>query len=173
MALSGWLHAVALYGDDVIEQLRARVAAYPEELARATVRRYVRFHRLWYVRSPDYFAARDAALWFHQAATEGCLQVLGVLAGLNRQYYSTSYFKRMRAFTETLTLKPADLPERIERVLANLSSDPAAAVGELEALVAETVALVEQRMPEIDVAEAKRFLGERHVPWRLSQHGEA
>jgi hypothetical protein len=93
--------------------------------------------------------------------------VLGVLAGLNRQYYSTFYFKRMRAFTETLTLKPADLADRIERLLAHLSSDPAAAANELEALVAETVALVERHMPEIDVTEAKRFLGERHVPWRL------
>jgi hypothetical protein len=36
-----------LYGDDVIEHLRARVATYPEALARATVRRYLRFHRLW------------------------------------------------------------------------------------------------------------------------------
>ena len=166
-ALSGWLHVVPLYGDELVERYRARVATYPEELARATVRRYLRFHPIWYLRSPDYFAARDAALWFHQAATVGCLHVLGVLAGINHQYYSTFQFKRMRAFTETLNLKPADLPDRIERVLANLSREPAAAASELEALVAETVALVEQHLPEIDVTQAKRRLGERHVPWRL------
>ena len=165
-ALSGWLHAIALYGDDVIEQLRARVAIYPEELARATVRRYLRFP-FW--GSPDFFAARDAALQFHQAAIEGCLHVLGVLAGLNRQYYSTFWFKRQRTFAEALTFKPADLPNRIDRVLANLSGDPAAAASELEGLVTETVALVEQHMPEIDVTQAKRFPGDRHVPWRLPQ----
>jgi hypothetical protein len=37
--------------------------------------------------------------------------------------------------------------------------------------VAETVALVEQHMPQIDVTDAKRFLGERHVPWRLPRSG--
>jgi hypothetical protein len=93
--------------------------------------------------------------------------VLGVLAGLNRQYYSTVQFKRMRAFAATLKRKPAELPDRIERVLANLSRDPAAVARELEALVTETVALVEQHMPELDVTEAKRFLGERHAVWRL------
>lgn len=164
-ALSGWLHVVPLYGDEIIERYRARVATYPEELARATVRRYLRFQPIW--RSPDYFAARDAALWFHHAAGEGCLHVLGVLAGLNRQYYSTFQFKRLRAFTETLQLKPPDLPDRIERLLAHLSDDPAAAASELEALVTETVALVERHMPDVDVTDARRFLGERHVPWRL------
>jgi hypothetical protein len=66
-----------------------------------------------------------------------------------------------------VTWRLADLPHRIERLLANLTANPAAAAPELEALVAETVALIEQHMPDVDVTEAKRFLGERHVAWRL------
>jgi predicted nucleotidyltransferase len=48
-----------------------------------------------------------------------------------------------------------------------LDAARAAVIRELEALVTETVALVEQHMPDIDVADAKRFLGERHVRRRL------
>ena len=163
-ALSGWLHAIALFGEDIVEARRRRVAVYPEELAGATVRRYLHFQPLWLM--PGYHAARDAALWFHHAAAENCLHVLGVLAGINCVYYSTFQFKRMQAFIDTLSLKPPDLAGRIERLLADVIADPPAAARELEALVAETVALVERHMPEIDVTDAKRYLGERQQPWQ-------
>ncbi len=164
-ALSGWLHAIALHGEDIVEARRRRVATYPEELARATVRRYLRFQPLWLV--PGYHAARDAALWFHHAAAENCLHVLGVFAGLNRRYYSTFQFKRMRGFIDTLQLKPPGLADRIERLLGDVTTEPPSAARELEALVAETVALVEEHMPEVDVSDAKRYLGERQHPWQL------
>lgn len=34
-ALSGWLHAIALHGENIVEARRRRVATYPEELAHA------------------------------------------------------------------------------------------------------------------------------------------
>ena len=164
-ALSGWVHAIALHGQDLVEARRARVTPYPEHLAAATVRRYLRFDPLWLM--PGYFEARDATLWFHHTAAQGCLHILGVLAGLNRQYFSTFWFKRMRAFIEMLTLKPPDLAHRIERLLANVTAAPPETARELEALVGETVALAERHMPEIDVADAKRYLGERQRPWKV------
>jgi hypothetical protein len=58
-------------------------------------------------------------------------------------------------------------------VLARLGSDPSAAAAEPEALVAETVALVEAHLPDVDVTDAKRSLGERQTPWPLPPGAEA
>ena len=39
---------------------------------------------------------------------------------------------------------------------------------ELEALVGETLALVERAMPDVDVGPARLWLGRREEPWNLS-----
>jgi hypothetical protein len=163
-ALSGLLQGIALHGEALIRERQARVASYPEALARATVERYLHFPPIW--RAPEYFARRDAALWFHQTVAEACLNVLGVLAGLNHRYYSTFQFKRMRAFIAGLDLAPADLADRIERVLASISRDPAAVASELESLAGETVGLVETHMPDVDTSSARQYLGHRFEPWQ-------
>jgi hypothetical protein len=43
------------------------------------------------------------------------------------------------------------------------------AVAELEALVAETITLVETYMPAIDTTKAKRRLGWRQSMWQAAQ----
>ncbi len=45
-AFAGWRHALALHGAALIEARRARMVAYPEALAVATVRRYLLSGRL-------------------------------------------------------------------------------------------------------------------------------
>jgi Nucleotidyltransferase domain len=162
-ALIGLLQGVALHGEALIAAWQARAAAYPEALARATVARHLRFLPVWW--APARFAARDASLFFHQSVVEACLNVLGVLAGLNRRYYAPVYFKRMGQFVAGLRLAPPDVAQRIERVLAATAARPEAAAAELEALVAETVALVEAHLPEVDTAAVRRDLGQRLRPW--------
>jgi hypothetical protein len=163
-ALCGLLQGVPLHGEDLIRGWQARAATYPEGLARAMVERHLRFLPIWW--APGYFAARDATVFFHQSAVDACLNVLGVLAGLNRQYYSTFQFKRMRAFVGALHLTPPDLANRIEGVLASIASDPVAAGAALEALVSETVGLIETHMPEVDTSMVRHYLGQRFQQWQ-------
>ena len=164
-AVSGLLRGVPLHGEALIRGWQARAAAYPERLARAMVERHLRFLPVW--RTPGYFAARDATLYFHQSLAEACLNVLGVLAGLNRQYYSTFQFKRMRTFIGTLHLAPPDLADRIERVIADAVARPDAAAQGVEALVTDTLALVEAHLPEVDTSSVRGDLGNRVEPWQL------
>ncbi|WP_243147284.1 hypothetical protein [Scytonema sp. UIC 10036] len=42
-------------------------------------------------------------------------------------------------------------------------------INELEALVRETVELVEIHMPQVDTSSARRKLGWRQEPWKLNK----
>jgi hypothetical protein len=158
--IAGLLKGIALHGHDLVSLWQSRAAAYPDGLAKKMVERHLQFFPFWC--SLEYFAARDATLWLHQILVESVQNLLAVHAGLNRQYCSTVKFKRMRAFVATLGLAPDDLAGRLERLFH--ADAPAAAI-DLEALIGETVALVEAHMPEVDTTPARWWLGQRVHPW--------
>lgn len=160
-ALSGTLECIPLYGEPDILRWKARAAAYPDALAHAMVAHYLKFFPVWGLL--ERFAPRDATIWLHQARVEIAQNLLGVLAGLNRRYYTTFQFKRMRRFIATLPIAPPDLTDRIEGLF---QADINTAAGLLEALVQETVALVETHMPDIDTSAVRRRLGWRQQPWQ-------
>ena len=157
----GLLEGVPLYGDELIASLRSRVDEYPESLRRAMVAQWWRFFPLWYF-EPS-FATRDAALWQQEELVNAAYGLVGTLAGVNRLYFARFEFKRERAFLEKLVLAPAGFPDRL---LGLFESPQADAVAELERLVAETQAIVEQELPDVDVT-LRRPPGSRQQPWSV------
>lgn len=155
-AMSGLLEGIVLHGEDVVAVWKRRAAGYPDDLARTVVAHHLRFFPLWYV--GERLARSDALPWHYQARVEALQNLLGILAGLNRLYYSTFQFKRMRRFIASMRHAPTALADRLERVL--LADSPQAGL-ELEALVRETLALVDAHMPEISTETARKYLG-RH-----------
>ncbi|HEX6290770.1 MAG TPA: hypothetical protein VFZ66_16395 [Herpetosiphonaceae bacterium] len=160
-ALSGILKCIPLHGEDQIRRWQARAAAYPDALARAMVEHYLQFSALWGL--SEYLEPRDAMLWRYQMTLENAQNILGVLAGLNRQYYTTFQFKRMRHFIAGLEIAPSNLAARLEYLF---EAEARASSLELEELVRETVALVEQHMPQIDTARGRRRIGWRREAWQ-------
>jgi hypothetical protein len=158
----GILKGVPLHGADLIEGWQARLRAYPPELTRAMVEAHLTFWPVW--RVADWLAARDMALWYHQTLLDSSTNVLGILAGINRLYYHPAYAKRLRTFVAGMRVAPARLASRLERLLTD---DPAIAIPALEQVVAETLAIVEAEMPEVDTTAIRRDLGSR----RSTQHG--
>lgn len=163
-ALQGTLIGIPLYGDALIQKWKNRIANYPEELAIAMIQHYLRFVPVWGMQ--EKIAKRDATLWYHQILVESVQNLLGVLAGLNRLYYSTFQFKRMRRFVGQMRIAPENLSDRLE---ALFRLEPAIAVIQLEAIIQETVALIEIHMPQIDTSAVKQKLGWRQQPWRTDQ----
>jgi hypothetical protein len=159
-AVMGVVDGVPLHGDDLIRGWQTRFAAYPDQLGLAMVEHYLTFFPLW--ESVERFDARDAKLFYYQSLVEASQNLLGVLAGLNRLYYSTFQFKRMRRFVGRMRLVPERFADRLD---ALFSLDPAAAGTELERLVEEIVALVETHMPTVDTAPVRRRIGLRQRPW--------
>lgn len=161
--LTGLQEGVPLHGEDLIRRWQARIADYPESLVRAMVEHYLgQLFPVWY--HQDYLMRRDATLWRQQLLVESAQNILGILAGLNRRYYSTFQFKRMRHFIAELQIAPIGLADRIEQVF---SPDFALACRELEGLAGETVVLVDVRMPEVDTSSLRAKMGERVQPWSV------
>jgi hypothetical protein len=161
-AMDGLQHGVPLHGADLIERWQRRLAGYPEALRRAMVEQHLRFFPLWMI--GERMAVRDATLFRQQMLVETSLHLLAVLAGLNGVYFSSFQFKRMHTFADRLASRPSDLADRIER----LFSAPDQAADELEALVGETLTLVERELPDVDTSRPRRWLGRRPEAWDLS-----
>lgn len=163
-AFEGTLHGIPLYGESLIQRWQAQIARYPDALARAMVEHYLAFTPIWYLQAR--LGPRDAVIWRYQIFVESAQNILGVLAGLNRVYYTTFQFKRMRRFIEQLQIAPPNLAERLENIFR---ADGETAIAQLETLVGETVALVEQHLPQIDTSRVRRRLGQRQQPWEPKQ----
>ncbi len=99
----------------------------------------------------------------YQALSEAAFNLVGVLAGLNGIYYTTFQFKRVERFVAGLTIAPPNFYARLQGLF---NAPLEEALSALEQLVAETVALVEQHMPQIDTTAARRRIGWRAQPWR-------
>ena len=160
-ALSGILTCIPLYGEPLVQEWKAKAEDYPAKLAQAMVAHYLNFVPVW--SKPERFLDRDGALWMHQILVDAEYNLIGILAGLNRLYYSLFQFKRMDAFLNRMEIAPPDLSNRLKRLL---TSTPPVMVAELKALVNETVDLVECHMPSIDTTQMRRQLGTRQQEWK-------
>ncbi len=161
-ALSGMLEGQALYGEAVIAAWQARLAAYPNGLRDAMVQHHLQFFPIWGMH--DYFATRDSRLWVHQIMLEAAQNILGVLAGLNRVYFSSFQLKRLRYLVKQFAFAPENLAERLELLLV---SDLQTASLALEQLLCELLALLEHHMPQIDMSKLAKRIGWRQQAWQL------
>jgi hypothetical protein len=160
MAIMGIQRGVSLHGADLIERWQARCAQVPDALARGMVEHYLRqTMSLWYF--ADALDRRDAALWLHQTLDTNALNVLGVVAALNRRFYATFQFKRMRHFVSSLPIAPPNLAERLQVVVA---SDERYGIE----LVREVLELVERHLPEANTSALRYPPGTRQRPWRVA-----
>jgi predicted nucleotidyltransferase len=156
---SGIAEGLPLYGQDMIERWRSRILAYPEPLRRTVIKRYWNFFPLWYY--ADAMAARDTELWRIEMLVDASLNLLGVLAGLNRLYYSRFELKRMHTLISKMSIAPPHLADRLESLFR---LQPSAAAEELGVLVTETRALVAAELPDLEL-HLPFPPGARQRPW--------
>ena len=159
-ALSGMLDCIPLHGEEIIGQWKTQIANYPDALAKAMVESNLSFFAIWALQ--DHLDARDTTIFQHQIRLENVQKLLGVLAGLNHQYYSTFQFKRMQQFIEQMHIAPKNLCARLEDIFCQ---EPTAAVNPMKELIAETIALVEQQMPEVKTSNVQRSLNRQPRTW--------
>jgi hypothetical protein len=165
--MSGLFEGLPIFGEVLIEQWR-RKADYTEELQRATIQNRWKFFPWWYFE--DRLGARDATAWRYDVLVRSTYAIVGVLAALNRLYFSTFEFKRASKFISRLEVAPVNLAARLD---ALFDSDERRSTAELERLVAETQVLVGERFPDIDLrlewGGKPTPPGEREAPWASRQ----
>lgn len=154
----GIAKALPLAGAQQLAALQARLADFPDNLARAMVTHGLNA-RPTHWRAAAQIVHRDAPLWSREIQVEACYSLLLTLAGLNRRWFTRFQVKRMRRLADKLPLAPADLAARID---ALLQAPPRKAFDALHGLEAEVLALVEAHLPEVDTAPARR----RHGSYR-------
>lgn len=158
----GLLRAQALIGADRLQGWRAQVAGFPSALGDAMMRHYLAEPTPW--RWFGLLLHRDAELWSRQLLNEACYRLFGVLAGLNRCYYTTYQFKRVRRFAAQLVLAPRDLVQRTEALLVAPLPDAFIALHRLDG---EVLALLQAHAPHIDQSAAQ----ERRSRFNLTATG--
>ncbi len=161
-ALEGTLACKALYGDAYIDRWKAQIATFPPALAQAMVEQNLQFFAIWGLE--PHFRTRDATIWYYEILVQTAQKLVGVLAGLNHLYYTTFQFKRQTRFIDEMAIKPEAFAARLE---ALFTADLHDALIEVEALVGETITLVETHMPDVDTSTAKKRLGWRQESWEV------
>lgn len=152
----GILKAEPLFGQQPLQALKQRLAAFPPELALAMARHFSDTPPFpW--RAMNQLVERDAALWCRELHVQAGYRLLGLLAAVNGLYYTTFQNKRLRHFAGKLTISPPDLAARLE---ALLSAAPGPAAHALHALEGEVLALVERAFPALDLStvQARRSM---------------
>ena len=142
----GILKAEPLEGDAQLERLKTRLRIFPDELADAMVRHFLAAPLSW--RGISQLVDRDAALWCRDLQVDACYRLCGVLAGLNRIYFTRFQVKRLRRLAAKFVNAPTDLAQRVERLLDAPPREAFALLFELEGEVLERV---ERAMPHIDL----------------------
>jgi hypothetical protein len=151
-AFEGMLSAIPLFGADLYEQWRVRVAGYPDGLARAIVRAHLQFMPPWVLL--DQGLNRGDLANYYSTLLPIITNVLNVLAGLNRRYLCTVHLKNVPAILETMPLKPPHAGRHIRALLTRQDF-----AQHYSALIEGTLALVEQYMPEVDTTAARGTYG--------------
>jgi hypothetical protein len=159
--LSGLVEGRPLHGEELLARWRERVSAYPDALRRSGIEHHWRFFPLWWY-GPA-LARRDAELWRLDMLLEASFDLLGVLAALNRVYYTRFQLKQLRRLVAKLELAPPDLADRLERLV---HLPPVDAADELGRLVVETRDLVARELPDLDLP-LRRPPGTRAEPWQI------
>jgi len=148
----GIAKALPLVGAERLVALQARLAHFPDGLARAMVEHGLNAKPIHW-RAARQIIQRDAPLWCREIQVEACYALLLVLCGLNRRWFTRFQVKRMRRLADKLVIAPARLVERTEALLA---APPREAFDALHALEAEVLALVAEHMPDVDLEPAQR-----------------
>jgi hypothetical protein len=150
--LAGFLAGIPLHGQPLYEQWTRRIGVYPPPLAVKMVREHLRFIVRGCLLNQGY--RRGDLLFYVDGLCQMLKNLLGIWAGLNRVYLSTAEPRWLADELQRMEILPDDAWRRMQAVLTGRAEE---AVEMLDRLIIDTLDLVDEHMPEVDVARARRF----------------
>jgi hypothetical protein len=149
--LRGVQEAIVLFGAERYEPIRERVLEFPDALRRAMVEANLAFTPSWIYDGMG--RDRGDLVVFYEYVLATIRSLVGVLAGLNRVYVAPEKLKRVGAVVARMEIVPTEAAARLEALL-DLPREEVRA--ELDDLVGRTLDLVDEHLPEVDTARARR-----------------
>ena len=143
-SIAGFLTSLPLHGAGTVDEWKGRLAHYPDELALKIVRQHRRFFVPGYLLNQAF--RRGDTLAYYDGLCLMLKNLLNIWAGLNRTYLSTEEPRWIEYYLDQMTIRPEDASGRMRRALSGTAEE---GVGILESLMAETIALIEEHMPEL------------------------
>jgi Domain of unknown function (DUF4037) len=158
--------ALPLVNPTLITCWQQQAAAYPHDLAVATVRQHLRFRPAW---EQEQLAERHEVLVLYDSFCTAQKRLLLILLGLNRLYYPG--WRWMTQLIDQLQVTPPNLSPRLKQLFAIVSIDPLASVYQLHDLIEETFVLVETHLATVDTRQARARFQERRKNWEHAPDG--
>jgi hypothetical protein len=135
---------IPLYGADQARDWKARIQAYPRELALGFLQIYIpHFH----LRQLNLAAHRDNPTAFYHTLSAIHCSLFLVLLALNEFYFPT--FKWMYPALQRMPRTPLQLAQRLRFMF---DEPPIQAAAQLRAVLTETVDMVEAAYPDLDTS---------------------
>lgn len=145
-SIGGFLDSVPLYGEAMVRDWKERLSAYPPGLAVKIVQRNLAF--FWHGCIENQGLKRGELVFFYDGLCYSMKRITDILAAMNRLYFTAMEPRWIDYTLSRMTIKPANV---WERMLSILDGDRSLAVGRLEELIGDVVALVVTHMPDVDV----------------------
>lgn len=152
-------HGVILHGETIIQRWQTQIEPYPEQLAIAMVQKHLKF------RPFDGQHILTQRLELPMLCENTCSFVrwiLNILFGVNRIYHPG--YKWTQHWTEAMAIKPPQLFARIEYIF---QSNAASGTKELGCLIEETLDLIEEHVPSIDLSQQRATLAQTYPRWSV------
>jgi predicted nucleotidyltransferase len=150
---ASFYHGESLYGEEKINELKHHLLQYPVELSKVMILENLHLGNRWNNRQA--LLERQDWLMLYSVICEVQTKLFGILFGLNKMYVHHPSFKWMKQSIRLMSIKPANLYERMADIL---TGKPESSIKELTVLIMETAALVEERFPELISSELKNRL---------------
>jgi hypothetical protein len=141
---------VPLHGDEIVREWKALAEQYPEGLARKVIEEHLSSFSLGQL---SLMAQRDNPTGFYAELTHLQQETFLILLALNRMYFPT--FKWLYPALETMGVKPDSVGRRFRQAFRTGYPE---AIAQTKSILEETVHLVEDHFPQIDVQPARRRL---------------
>jgi hypothetical protein len=155
-ALAGFMSSIPLYGDALVKEWKERIAPYPDELAVKLVRQHRRFFVPGYLKNQA--LGRGDLLAYYDGLCAMLKNILNILAALNRIYFSAEEPRWIEYSLDRMPIRPHDAWNRMRAVLTTEGEE---AVGILDGLIMDVLALIDEHMPQIDGDYRERWQGMR------------
>jgi hypothetical protein len=148
--IGGFIASIPLHGEELFNEWKERLSAYPDELARAVVRKNAFFYHRGVLEHQG--LSRGDLIFFYDGACKMLKHLLSVLAGLNRVYMGTDEPRWIEYHLDRMRIRPENCWSRMKAVLL---AERGKSLFELEALIDDVFDLVEAHMPEVDVSRSR------------------
>ncbi|WLD93247.1 DUF4037 domain-containing protein [Alkalihalobacillus sp. AL-G] len=149
--LGAIVDGIPLKGESRLHGLKTALQQYPDQLKANMIQEHLQFGGPWQNREALLY--RGDHLMLYRTMTEASMNLMAVLSAINNEYIHHPRFKWVNETSENFRIKPVNFHQRLLKIFGHLQ--PEEGVRALESLINETIHLIENEFPSLDIDDLK------------------